>query len=487
MMTLTRAQQALDSRRETINPRYKPGYHLSVPAGWHNDPNGFGFFDGRFHLFYQFHPYDSVWGPMHWGHWTSSDLVRWEDAPVAMAPDKPFDSYGCFSGTSIEKDGKMYLMYTGVQPTGEPNQYYQHQCMAESADGVHFEKWADNPVIDRSMLPEGASVYEFRDPKVEQTADGYRVLLASQNSEGGQLLVYTSKDLRKWEYAGVYADHLADMSECPDVFELNGQTVVIVCEIGADAALYGAPQVTLYTAGHEADGRFHAERPLQLVDCGLDFYAPQTTLTPDGRRVLIGWALSWSHVMPTHTLGHGWAGMMTLPRECTLDANGALCQQPLRELQALRQNAARVENLSVHQKTALADLAGRQREMDLCIDMQKAQTLCLNLLETGDERFTVSYDRETQTLRVDRSQCGYPPTADLSPEKKPWAEAKVPLKDGVLRLRVFVDVSIVEIYADDGRVAMSSLAFPKGSDYGVSLAADSPVTLSADSWTLQNI
>ncbi len=484
-MTLEMALRELESRRPQVNPQYKPGYHLSVPAGWLNDPNGFGFFAGKYHLFYQFHPYDSVWGPMHWGHWTSEDLVRWQELPAAMAPDSVFDDYGCFSGTSIEKDGKFYLMYTGVQTAPEKGKYYQQQCMAESADGVHFEKWAENPVIDRSMLPEGASIYEFRDPKVEKTADGYRVLLASLGAEGGQLLAYTSKDLREWQFAGVYADHLADMSECPDVFALDSKTVLIVCEMGADASLYGAPQVTLYTVGHEENGRLCAEKPLRLVDQGLDFYAPQTMLAPDGRRVLIGWALSWSHVMPTHTLGHGWAGMMTLPRECTLDANGALCQKPIRELQSLRRDEVHVENLAVSGKAALPQLAGKQREMDIAIDLKDAQSVSLHLMETGDERFTISYDRSCETLRVDRSLCGHPLTADLSPEKKPWCEAKVPLKDGKLHLHIFVDVSIVEIYADEGRAAMSCLAFPKSEEYGVSVEAHDAVTLGAAGWTLE--
>ena len=485
MMTIERAQQEMLKRMQTINPQYKPGYHLSVPAGWHNDPNGFGYFQGKAHLFYQFHPYDSVWGPMHWGHWISDDLVHWQNAPVAMAPDQGYDSYGCFSGTAIEKDGKMILMYTGVQPTGEPNQYYQHQCMAESADGIHFDKWAANPVIDRSMLPAGASVYEFRDPKLEKTADGYRVILASQNEQGGQLLSYTSRDLRSWQYAGVYADGLADMSECPDVFELNGKTVVIVCEIGSDEQRYGSPQVTLYTTGHEENGALCAERPLELLDCGLDFYAPQTMQTPDGRRVLIGWALSWSHVMPTHTLGHGWAGMMTLPRECTVDANGALCQQPIHELKTLRRDEICLNQLAVNGRMALPQLAGRQREMELTIDLKDAQKLTLNLMETGDERFAVTYDRQTQTLRVDRSQCGYPLTADLQPEKKPWSEANVPLQNGKLNLHVFVDGSIIEIYADEGRVAMSSLAFPKGEAYGVSLEADGNAEACITGWRIE--
>ncbi len=477
-MKLQLARQTADERRKTINPRYKPGYHLSVPAGWLNDPNGFGFFQGQFHLFYQFHPYDSVWGPMHWGHWVSEDLAHWQDRPVALAPDQPYDEAGCFSGTSLVKDGKLVLMYTGVSPNGK-NGCFQQQCMAESADGVHFEKWADNPVIRANQLPQGASPDDFRDPKVERTAEGYRVTLASRGQDGGQLLRYSSPDLHKWTFVGVYADHLGEMSECPDVFELDGQTVVIFCEMGADQERFGAPQVTLYAVGQEKNGRLNAETPLRLVDCGLDFYAPQSMQTPDGRRVLIGWALSWSHVMPTHTLGHGWAGMMTLPRECTLDEMGALCQQPVRELKSLRKDEVKVEGAS-----QMSVLSGRQREMELCIDMKEAQTMTLSLMETGDERFTLAYDCPTETLRADRSQCGYPLTVDLQPEPKPWSEAKVPLKDGKLYLHVFVDASIVEIYADEGRAAMSCLAFPKGENYGVSLQSDGPVSVSGRGWTL---
>ena len=117
--------------------------------------------------------------------------------------------------------------------------------------------------------------------------------------------------------------------------------------------------------------------------------------------------------------------------------------------------------------------------------MKEAQSITLNLMETQEERFTVSYDRGTQILRADRSRCGHPLTADLSPEKKPWSEAKTPLRDGLLRLHVFVDVSIVEIYADEGRAAMSSLAFPKGESYGVSIEADGAAEVSAVGWELE--
>ena len=106
---LIKAQEKLNSWQGHVNTEYKPKYHLSVPAGWLNDPNGFGFFQGKCHLFYQYHPYDTVWGPMHWGHWTSENLIDWEQEPVAMAPDREYDTAGCFSGTAIEDDGRYWM------------------------------------------------------------------------------------------------------------------------------------------------------------------------------------------------------------------------------------------------------------------------------------------------------------------------------------------------------------------------------------------
>lgn len=137
---LIKAQEKLNSWQGHVNTEYKPKYHLSVPAGWLNDPNGFGFFQGKCHLFYQYHPYDTVWGPMHWGHWTSENLIDWEQEPVAMAPDREYDTAGCFSGTAIEDDGRYWIMYTGVIDEPSTGRTPQHQCLAWTDDGIHVEK-----------------------------------------------------------------------------------------------------------------------------------------------------------------------------------------------------------------------------------------------------------------------------------------------------------------------------------------------------------
>lgn len=483
-MQLERAQQTLAEKRAQVNPRYKPAFHQNVPAGWLNDPNGFGFYQGKAHLFYQYHPYDSVWGPMHWGHWISEDLVRWEELPVALAPDTPADEGGCFSGTALEENGKLYLIYTGLPAKDETGKHLQQQCIAESSDGIRFEKWAQNPVIGKELLPDGVSPYEFRDPKIQKIADEYRVITAAMGETCGKMLAFRSSDLRNWRFSGVYADNLGFMSECPDAFELDGKNVAIVYMMGANLNKYPSRQPVLYMVGREENDHLIYEGDPKVVDWGMDFYAPQTTRTPDGRQVLIGWALSWGHVMPTHTLGHGWAGMMTLPRELSLDENGELCQKPIAELAKLRKKEVTLQQMVVSGMTELPEFSGNKREFVLDVDMTNADGFEMQLLKTGDEAVSISYVKDTGMLKYDRSRCGYPATADLSPENPACCVAEVPLTNGHLKLQLFVDVSIVEIFADEGRKALTSLAFPKGDDAAVSLCAQGTAVVNMTSWEM---
>lgn len=468
---MSNAQQALDKRRGQMNNRYRPGFHPSVPVGWMNDPNGFSMFKGKIHLFYQFFPYDSVWGSMHWGHWTSEDFTHWSDEPVAMAPDKEFDSEGCYSGTAIEVGRKLYLVYTGVRTEGPGGRRLQQQCIAESADGSHFTKWCDNPVIGYDKLPTDYSPYHFRDPKILQIPGGYRVITAVKGQKCGQLITFVSKDLHYWSYEGVFVNDLGEMPECPDFFHLDGHAVVITCIIRSDPLPFPNNYLVCYQVGTAVDGHFFSNNPRRTVDWGLDFYAPQTIEAADGRRILIGWALSWSHVQATHRLGHGWAGIMTMARECVIKEE-TLYQQPVREMAARRTEAQNLPQRLIQKETSLPECAGKKKELDLLLDVEHANSVTLQLMKTGNESLELTWLRESNRLRLDRRNCGYPLTDDGSPEKMPYSEAPVTIKDNRLHLRIFVDVAIVEVFVGDGEVAMSTLAYPKGDSYDVSLRAD---------------
>ncbi|MEE3457610.1 MAG: glycoside hydrolase family 32 protein, partial [Lachnospiraceae bacterium] len=187
-------------REKAIKPEERPGFHLSTRVGWMNDPNGFSFYNGQYHLFYQYHPYDSHWGPMHWGHAVSRDLLHWTYLPCALAPDEDYDRDGCFSGCAFTApDGRQALVYTGV--ARREDGMFQTQCLA-FGDGVNYEKVGENPVIPSWNLPEGASARDFRDPKMFLEKDGvYHLAVADWYGEhSGAILHYTSRDLFHWDY-----------------------------------------------------------------------------------------------------------------------------------------------------------------------------------------------------------------------------------------------------------------------------------------------
>jgi len=467
---LKQAQQAFDSRQKEVNEEYRPKYHLSVPAGWLNDPNGFGFFKGKCQLFYQYHPYDTVWGPMHWGHWTSENLIDWNQEPVAMAPDCDYDAAGCFSGTAIEEDGRYWIMYTGVIDEPSTGRTPQHQCLAWTDDGIHVEKAAENPVVGLEQTPEGICPYDFRDPKLEKIGDHYRIVVAAKINNEGNVLSYSSPDLKHWIYDGVYAAGFGEMSECPDCFEMDGRRVLVSSIMACKDERLVLPQPVVYMIGYEKDGKFCAQTPMRDIDRGLDFYAPQTCLAPDGRRLLIGWAHAWGCETPMHKLGHGWTGTMTLMRECWIE-NESLYQRPIREMEGKRGQGFACDNLAVEGKTALAECAGPCREMILDVDISAAEAFEMRLMETDAEYVLLSYNKQEGKLTMDRSASGYSLTKEDAGRARTCATADVSLNEGMLSLRIFVDVSIIEVYVNGGEKVMTCQAFPKGKAYGVSAAA----------------
>ena len=196
---LTAARQTEAQRGKMIPEGDRPCFHLTPMSGWMNDPNGFSFYDGKYHMFYQYNPYSSTWDRMHWGHAVSSDLLHWEYLPAALAPDETYDEGGCFSGSAaVMPDGRMLLMYTGVRNEMDETgriRGVQTQCMA-FGNGTDFEKYEGNPVLDETQLPEGASRQDFRDPKIVRQADGsWLAFIGSRPQDGsGQILMYRSTD-----------------------------------------------------------------------------------------------------------------------------------------------------------------------------------------------------------------------------------------------------------------------------------------------------
>ena len=284
--SISRAEQELQAKHEQLNLRWYPRYHLAARAGWINDPNGLVWFDGWYHAFYQHHPYSTKWGPMHWGHARSKDLVHWEHLPVALAPEGPEDKDGCFSGSAVVDGDTLALIYTGHKFHGDPSDeanLYQVQCLATSRDGIHFER--QGIVVD---TPPG--MHHFRDPKVWREEDSWYMIVGARDGDTGQVRLYRSADLRQWQDAGVLDEAEKEMGymwECPDFFALNGKHILMFSPQGLAAKGYQNRNLfqSGYLLGEWRPGQaFVREGEFVEMDHGHDFYAPQSFLTPDGER-----------------------------------------------------------------------------------------------------------------------------------------------------------------------------------------------------------
>ncbi|SFQ86190.1 sucrose-6-phosphate hydrolase [Priestia endophytica DSM 13796] len=277
---------------------------------------------------------------MHWGHVKSKNLVHWEHLPIALAPGDTCDTGGCFSGSAVDNNGELTLIYTGHHYIDkEKDLFYQNQNIAVSVDGVTFQKVVENPVISK---PPTDSNHHFRDPKVWKNKDNWYMVVGNSTKENvGRVILYRSSDLREWSYVGVLAqgdEKLGFMWECPDFFELDGKFVLMISPQGikAEGDLYNNIFQTGYLVGeydYETNNFTHGS--FTELDYGHDFYAVQTLKNEKGRRIAIGWMDMWESDMPTKA--DEWCGALTLPCEVTLGENDKILMNPVEELNLLRE------------------------------------------------------------------------------------------------------------------------------------------------------
>lgn len=336
-------QAVMQGQPRALADSHYPRWHHAPVTGLMNDPNGFVEFAGRYHLFYQWNPLACDHKFKCWGHWSSADLLHWQHEPIALMPDEEYDRNGCYSGSAVDNNGTLTLCYTGNVKFADGGRT-AWQCLAtENADGT-FRKIG--PVLP---LPEGYTGH-VRDPKVwRHEGRWYMVLGAQDRQKHGKVLLFSSADLHQWtsegEIAGYGLNGLDDagyMWECPDLFPLGDQHILICCPQGMareeERFLNTYPAVWM-AGGFDYDRAAFSHRELHELDAGFEFYAPQTMHTRNGRRLLVGWmGVPDGEEMLQPTLANGWIHQMTCLRELEL-IDGQLYQRPLRELTALRGEA----------------------------------------------------------------------------------------------------------------------------------------------------
>ncbi|HFI0091742.1 TPA: glycoside hydrolase family 32 protein [Streptococcus suis] len=445
MKTVEKANQFIQTEKGKINPIFKPQAHLTPETGWMNDPNGFIYFRGEYHLFYQFNPYESVWGPMHWGHAKSKDLVNWEQLPVALAPDKDYDKDGCFSGSAIVKDDTLWLMYTG-NIVNEDGSVRQVQNMAYSTDGIHFEKIAQNPVATEELLPEEVIANDFRDPKIFEKDSRYYSVVATKHKDGvGCIVLLGSDDLLDWQFESIFLKgqaHQGHVWECPDYFEVDGQEYLIVSPMRYQKEDNDFVNINsnIFVTGHvDWDKKVFVADSFKEIDHGHDFYAAQTTEGPEGERVMIAWMHTWGRPLVTNDLGHKWFGQMTLPRLLKQGENGLRQVLPASILNSFDD----IEIGQVIQGPSKLSL-----KLDDSLDLK---------LGTDQDYLQFGYDKEGQEVYIDRSSLKIQQAGE-----EEWSTVRRAVAVKATDLLVLFDTNCLEIFVNDGQETLTSTFYVEG-------------------------
>ncbi|MDE7131820.1 MAG: glycoside hydrolase family 32 protein [Lachnospiraceae bacterium] len=480
--TLREARKYEEVSEKIIAKGDRPAFHLSARTGWMNDPNGFSYYDGKYHLFYQYHPYDCHWGPMHWGHAVSEDLLHWEYLPAALAPDEIYDRDGCFSGSAVTlHDGRQLLMYTGVLKEQQGNGGFcetQTQCLAVG-DGIDYEKYDKNPVITAKDLPEGCSSHDFRDPKMWRKEDGtYCCVIGNRPADGsGQILLFESKDGFEWNYKKVLAyngNRFGKMWECPDFFKLGEKWLLITSpqDMLPSGFEYHNGNGTLCLIGDfDEETETFTEQYDQSIDYGIDFYAPQTVLTPDGRRIMIGWMQNWD-TCDFRAQNVSWFGQMSLPRELSVE-NGRLYQRPIRELDKLRCNMAEHKDVSFSGEITLEGVKGRRVDMQLSIKPEDGQDIyqkfAIRFAQNDQFRTSLSFHPRDSILKIDRKFSGS--RRAIIHQRR----SQVNSENGSLKLRIILDRFSAEVFVNDGEQVLTAIVYTEQEADGISFYAEGTV------------
>lgn len=456
------------AKEDYYDEAFRPQFHFSPEANWMNDPNGMVYYDGEYHLFYQYYPDSTVWGPMHWGHAVSKNLVNWEHLPIALYPD----SLGyIFSGSAVvdtknttgfgsEKKPALVAIFTYHDPIKEKAGAtdYQYQGIAYSTDkGRTWTKYEGNPVLPNQ------GIKDFRDPKVfwHEASNQWVMTLAVLD----HIEFYGSPNLKEWGLLGEFGRNEGahgGVWECPDLFTLtdeNGeQKWILLVSINPGGPNGGS--ATQYFVGNFNGEEFTSESGYKWLDHGSDNYAGVTwSNVPDGRRLFLGWMSNWDYgmVVPTET----WRSAMTIPRELGLKnttSGWVVTAKPVDEYYSLLENEQVISQQLYFGFSHLTQyIKTPQYLLDFrFIRTERGQDWSIDLYNHLDEHVILSYDMIAKVFTIDRSN------TRLSGFSEKFQRTHVGQFESTtdnMKVQVWVDASCVELFVNDGEFVMTDIYF----------------------------
>jgi len=442
-----------------VDDPQRPICHAQPPRAWTNEPHGLIHWRGQYHLFYQKNPNGPYWGHLNWGHMTSTDLLRWTEMQVAISPQPGFDNEGCWSGSVIEHEGRLAIVYTGVDGVKAGI------ALAFSDDGINFIKHPGNPVIPRP--PDTKNFLDFRDPFVWREGDVYYLIVGTGVKDvGGTALLYRSKDLLHWEYRKQILSGATSTSsffwEMPIFVKDGDRHALVVSELPGRAS---------YWVGSWTDETFTPVSPeprhLELFNHLL---SPTPLIEADGQIVVMG--IIPDERSPKEMYAAGWAHLYSLPRSLSIDASGIIVQRPHKSVEALCHPLALIPNIeleagSVHQVPNLAETSLRVRAT-FKRGASTSVSLFVRRAPKGEEQTVILYEWEKGLLTLDRSQS----SLDQRVRRDSQTTAYISAEKDSLHLDVFVDRSVLEVFVDD-RAAFATRIYPSlNTSQGVAFACD---------------
>ncbi|AHF16947.1 glycoside hydrolase family 32 protein [Niabella soli] len=441
---------------------YRPQFHFTPHKGWMNDPNGMVYFNGSYHLFFQHNPDSTVWGPMHWGHAVSKDLVRWKELPIALYPD----SLGTiFSGSAVVDSantagfGKnaMVAIYTNhntaLEKTGSDK--FQNQSIAYSLDaGSSWTKYKDNPIL---LNP---GIRDYRDPKVFWYQPGKKWILTLATLD--HITFYASPDLKHWKEESRFGKNLGahgGVWECPDLFPLkdNGEEVWVLIVNLNPGGPNGGSATQYFTGSFDGHHFTPDDTHIKWLDYGPDEYAGITWSGTSDRKIFLGWMSNWQYANSVPT--KNWRSAMTLPRELSIKKikdQYRITSLPVKEFEKTLQPIQQLSNVMIKNNLDLAQVAKGTFQLDL--GGLPPVDFTIELSNTKGDKLEIGFDKKANRYFIDRTHAG---ATDFSQVFAGKHVAPRLSTSRSVNLKLAVDVASAELFADNGLTVMTSIFFPR--------------------------
>lgn len=466
------ADTLLHLQAQAATSTYQMRYHLRPISGLVNDPNGFSYFNGEYHVFYQSYPFGAVHGLKSWVHFKSKDLVHWVNLGLAVEPDCKLDSHGAYSGSAKQIGDKLFLMYTG-----------NHRDESWTRHPYQIGAWMDKhgTVSDKHLLfkkPNNVTEH-FRDPQIMEENGTYYAILGAQDAaqKHGHIDVWKSNDLKNWEeidFLNFTNDEMGYMIECPNLVKVDGKSVLIFCPQGLDKSVTNYQNIypNIYVIGDSVDlDKAQMTNPSNLknLDEGFDIYATQAFNAPDGTAYAISWVGLPDISYPTDN--ENWANCLSQVKKLSIK-DGKLIQQPVESIKTLRHDEEDLNSQLIKNSTS------GQYELELTIKENQTGNLYLAANDDLSENLRLEFDTKNGKLILDRSKAG-----DVAVKYGQTRSVELDANKEV-KLDIFVDHSLIEIFVNDGEHVVSGRFFANTKN---AIKFDQKINYDGKFWNMESI